>query len=207
MKNVEGRLKELFFYENRCREKGFTLIAGIDEAGRGPLAGPVAACALILPDGAAIEGVNDSKQLSAAKRETLETLIRASAVAVSVGFASHEEIDRFNILNATRLAMKRAVENLAPAPDFLLIDGKDTIDVPLPQQAIIRGDCLSHTVAAASIVAKVARDKIMRACHKRYPQYGFDKHKGYGTKAHREALKIHGLCPIHRQSFTKRIVT
>ena len=195
-----------FLYERQGYAAGFTRIAGIDEVGRGPLAGPVLACAMILPQDCLIEGIKDSKKLSPQKREVLAAQIKAQAVDWAVGMADAAEVDTVNILNATKLAMQRAVAGLSTLPGCLLIDGKDTLSSPIPQQAIIGGDGKSITIAAASIVAKVMRDALMLEYHVLYPGYGFDKHKGYGTKAHREAIRQNGLCPIHRRSFMKKWV-
>ncbi|MCG8616250.1 MAG: ribonuclease HII, partial [Desulfobacterales bacterium] len=174
---------------------------GIDEAGRGPLAGPVVSAAVILPTGFHCPGLTDSKKLSEKKREALYPVIRERAVAVGVGIADHQEIDRINVLQAALLSMKRAMEALSPAPDYLLIDGKFTIDSDLPQEAIVKGDSRSISVAAASIIAKVTRDRIMKELAERYPVYGFERHKGYPTKAHKQAILEHGPCPVHRRSF------
>jgi len=181
-------------------EKGFRLIAGIDEAGRGPLAGPVVAAAVILDK--LIDGLNDSKLLSALKRKRLFKIIKCEAVAIGVGIVSHQLVDRINIYQAARLAMKKAVLNLSLAPHHLLIDGNLSLDLEIPQTAIVKGDRKSCSIAAASIIAKVTRDKIMLRYHKKFPVYGFDRHKGYGTKLHFENLQKHGACPIHRRSFS-----
>ena len=182
------------------------MIAGIDEAGRGPLAGPVVSAAVILPHDFFCEGVNDSKKLSEKKRETLFPRIMDRAIAVSTGIASHHEIDDINILRASLLSMKRAVENLSslpgsPVPDFLLIDGKFTLDMDIPQSAIIQGDSKSMSIAAASIIAKVTRDALMKELHEVYPAYDFARHKGYPTQAHKAAILKHGPCPVHRLTF------
>ncbi len=182
------------------------MIAGIDEAGRGPLAGPVVSAAVILPHDFLCEGINDSKKLSEKKRDALFPKIMETAVAVATGIASHYEIDEINILRASLLSMKRAVENLSilpgsPVPDFLLIDGKFTLDMNIHQSAIIKGDSRSISIAAASIIAKVTRDAIMKELHELYPAYGFIRHKGYPTKEHKEAILRHGPCPVHRLTF------
>jgi len=182
------------------------MIAGIDEAGRGPLAGPVVSAAVILPHDFLCEGVNDSKKLSEKKRDALFPKIMETAVAVATGIASHHEIDEINILRASLLSMKRAVENLSilpgsPVPDFLLIDGKFILDMNIHQSAIIKGDSRSISIAAASIIAKVTRDAIMKELHELYPAYGFIRHKGYPTKEHKEAILRHGPCPVHRLTF------
>ena len=196
-----------FTYEREAAAKGYTAVCGVDEAGRGPLAGPVCAAAVILPSGCAIEGLNDSKKLSEKKREALFEQIKEKALAYGIAFASVDEIETYNILNATFLAMGRAVELLPEAADFALIDGNQ---VPkglcVPCRTLIKGDALSASVAAASILAKVTRDRYMLEMAEKYPQYGFEKHKGYGTKAHTEALRAHGPCEIHRLSFLGRIL-
>lgn len=188
-------------FEHHTLEKGYHAIAGIDEAGRGPLAGPVVSAAVVLPLNFDCPGVQDSKRLSEKKRDLLFPEIMAQALAVGVGMAGPGEIDQINILQASLLSMKRAVQNLDLAPDFLLIDGKFTLDMDLPQQAIVRGDSKSISIAAASIVAKVTRDRLMAREHLAYPLYNFIQHKGYPTQAHRQALLDHGPCPIHRKSF------
>ncbi|MFA5113133.1 MAG: ribonuclease HII [Candidatus Margulisiibacteriota bacterium] len=189
-------------YENRLRQKGFTLIAGIDEVGRGPLAGPVVAAAVILPPQYAIKGLNDSKLLSARQRERLCRVIKAKALAVGVGIAGHLEIDRLHIGRANRLAMERAVGKLGVKPDFLLIDGgRSKIKSVIPQQGMTGADRKSAAVAAASIIAKVARDRIMQKYHYLYRLYRFDRHKGYGTAEHCRLLRQYGPAPIHRRSF------
>ena len=206
MKEKEAeRLIELSKFEKEYFEKGYNLIAGIDEAGRGPLAGPVVAAAVILPKGCLIEGVNDSKKLSEKKREKLYDDIIENAIAWGVGIKDNNVIDEINILEATRLAMHEAIENLQVKPDFIFIDAEKKVDTDkIPYLPIIKGDALSISIAAASIIAKVTRDRMMREYDKEYPEYGFEKHKGYGTKVHVEAIKEHGLTPIHRRSFTKK---
>ncbi len=198
-------------FEHDTQRKGYQNIAGIDEAGRGPLAGPVVSAAVILPPGFACQGITDSKKLSEKRREALFPLIKSQALAVGIGMADHREIDRINILQASLLSMKRAVQDLAKAPyfllpDFLLIDGKFTIDMDLPQQAIVRGDSRSISIAAASIIAKVTRDRYMADLHTTYPLYNFIQHKGYPTKAHKLAIIEHGPCPFHRTTFNGVIV-
>ncbi len=188
-------------FEHHTHEKGYHTIAGIDEAGRGPLAGPVVSAAVILPLDFDCPGVQDSKKLSEKKRELLFPQILGQALAVGVGMADPREIDQINILQASLLSMKRAVQNLDLAPDFLLIDGKFTLHMDLPQQAIVRGDSKSISIAAASIVAKVTRDRLMAQQHLTYPEYNFIRHKGYPTREHRQALLDHGPCPIHRKTF------
>ncbi|WP_347488561.1 ribonuclease HII [Desulfoscipio sp. XC116] len=195
------RLKEIHKYEESCCFKGYKLIAGVDEAGRGPLAGPVAAGAVILPDDIEICGVNDSKQLSNKKRKQLAGQIKEAALCWSIGLATEEEIEKLNIRNATHLAMARAVNKLKIKPDILLVDGFLIPDLEIEQQAIVGGDGKSVSIAAASILAKVERDRIMDKYHATYPEYGFDKHKGYGTKQHFEAIMRYGPCPIHRKDF------
>ena len=182
------------------------MIAGVDEAGRGPLAGPVVSAAVILPHDFLCEGIDDSKKLSEKKRAALFPKIMETAVAVATGIASHHEIDEINILRASLLSMKRAVENLStcpgsPVPDFLLIDGKFTLDMNTHQSAIIKGDSRSISIAAASIIAKVTRDAIMKELHEIYPAYGFIRHKGYPTTDHKKAILRHGPCPVHRMTF------
>lgn len=192
----------LLRYDNELRLQGFTLIAGVDEAGRGPLAGPVVAAAVILPDGVRLPGLNDSKKLSAAKRETLAVQIKKTALAWAVGLATVSEIERENIHRASLWAMKRAVRGLEIVPHYLLVDGRALIpDLPVSQRALAGGDGLSAAVAAASILAKVTRDHLMRTYHHVYPEYGFDRHKGYPTAAHLEKLSAFGPCPIHRAGF------
>jgi len=193
-------------FEHNAKTLGYNMIAGIDEAGRGPLAGPVVSAAVILPHDFLCEGINDSKKLSEKKRDALFPKIMETAVAVATGIASHYEIDEINILRASLLSMKRAVENLSilpgsPVPDFLLIDGKFTLDMNIHQSAIIKGDSRSISIAAASIIAKVTRDAIMKELHELYPAYGFIRHKGYPTKEHKEAILRHGPCPVHRLTF------
>ncbi len=192
---------DLYRFERRLHRLGYRLIAGIDEAGRGPLAGPVVAAAVILHPDRPIAGVNDSKKLTERSRERLFEQIQEAALAIGIGSLPPVEIDRINILQATRQAMLAAVCQLAPTPDALLIDGITAIDTPLYQQTITRGDSLSASIAAASIIAKVTRDRLMRDYDTAYPQYGFGRHKGYGSAAHLAALRRHGPCPIHRASF------
>jgi ribonuclease HII len=192
---------DFWAYEKALRDKGFDRIAGVDEAGRGPLAGPVVSAAVVLPAGFDTKGVNDSKQLTPAQRDRTYERIYAEAQAVGIGIVDPVEIDRINILRAALLSMAIAVANIRPCPGYLLIDGTFCISADFPQQPIPQGDCLSASIAAASIVAKVTRDRIMRRYHEDYPQFGFDCHKGYATAAHREALACHGPCAIHRRSF------
>tara|TARA_Y100000590_G_scaffold81865_1_gene91145 strand:- start:1 stop:609 length:609 start_codon:yes stop_codon:yes gene_type:complete len=192
---------DLYEFETKASHQGFNNIAGIDEAGRGPLAGPVVAAAVILLSKINIPELNDSKKLSPKKREELFPKIQEMSVAYSVTVIDQGVIDEINILQATRLAMKKAVETLKITPGLLLIDGNQKIDSNLNQWAIVKGDSRSLTIAAASVLAKVTRDRIMDDYHKLYPQYGFDRHKGYGTKLHRNLIQEHGPCPIHRKTF------
>ena len=192
----------MWTYEKKAASSGFLYIAGVDEAGRGPLAGPVVSSAVILPPHFDEEGVTDSKKLSPSKRERFFDRICEKAVSVGIGVADHNEVDRLNILQASLLSMIRAVENLSVKPDHLLIDGIFTLSYPLKQQAIKKGDSLSISIAAASIIAKVTRDRMMAHLDTEYPQYGFAGHKGYPTKAHRDAIIRFGPCPIHRKSFS-----
>ena len=191
--------------EEEAKQAGFDLVAGVDEAGRGPLAGPVVAAAVILPAGFDIAGVRDSKTLSPEARERLFDRITEGAAAVGVGLCDHAEIDRMNILRASLLSMSRAVDALCVRPGFLIVDGKFKAPLDIPQRAVIRGDALCVSVAAASIVAKVTRDRMMEDFDRRYPGYGFCRHKGYGTAEHLAALSARGPCPIHRLSF-KRVL-
>ena len=183
----------------------FELICGVDEAGRGPLAGPVCAAAVILPKGLVIPGLNDSKKLSDKRRRELFPIIQQEAVSFGIAFASQEEIDEINILQATFLAMRRAMEQLNPQPEFALIDGNRETDFGVPCKTVIKGDSLSANIAAASVLAKVTRDNWMMEAAEKYPGYGFEIHKGYGTKAHYAALEKLGPCPIHRRSFLKKL--
>lgn len=192
---------DLWAFEKALTADGYTKIAGIDEAGRGPLAGPVVSAAVILPFDFDPDGITDSKKLTVRQRERLYEYIYAEATAVSIGIVDAVEIDRINILQATKLSMTMAVDNLSPLPDHLIIDGNFNIPSPLPQQAIVKGDARSVSIAAASIIAKVSRDYLMRRYHDDYPQFGFDRHKGYPTKAHKAAIAEHGPCLIHRRSF------
>lgn len=189
-------------FEQEARRCGYRHIAGVDEAGRGPLAGPVVAAAVILPVRCRLAGVNDSKQLSEGERERLYTAILGKAAGVGIGSADAGEIDSLNILEATRLAMRRAIENLAPSPDYLLIDAVALPAVRVPARPIIKGDALSLSIAAASIIAKVTRDRLMAAYHETFPQYNFNLHKGYGTAEHLQRLARYGPCAIHRRTFT-----
>lgn len=188
-------------FEAEVRARGFRVIAGLDEAGRGPLAGPVVAAAVVLPPRGGLKGIDDSKKLSAGQREEIFSLLQAKARALGIGMVEAREIDRLNILRASLKAMELAVENLSVSPDFLLIDGIHPLNLPLSQRTIPKGDQRCLSIAAASIVAKVTRDRLMIAYHDEYPEYNFARHKGYGTKEHLEAIRKHGCCPIHRQSF------
>lgn len=200
----EERLQQMAFYESRLRSLGYSLIAGVDEAGRGPLAGPVVAAACILPADSFFPGLNDSKKISSQKREALfEQLINHPYVLYGLGIVSSERIDAINILQATFEAMQHSVKALSQAPDYLLIDGNQLPQLSCPSQAIIRGDSLSISIAAASVIAKVTRDRIMKEASLKWPEYGFAKHMGYGTKGHLGAIDRFGLCPIHRKSFRR----
>jgi ribonuclease HII len=201
------RLLEMSRYEKEAYNRGYLYVAGIDEAGRGPLAGPVVAACVLLPKGCLIEGVNDSKKLSAAQREKLYDIIVDKAISIGTGIIDEKCIDEINILNATKLAMKNAVAQIKPCPDLLLIDAVTLEDVKIAQLPIIKGDSLSISIAAASIIAKVTRDRIIDQADDIYPQYGFKRHKGYGTEEHINAIKKYGICPIHRISFTKHFTT
>ena len=197
-------MSELWNYEHACYDEGYDLVCGVDEAGRGPLAGPVCAAAVILPRDLQIEGLNDSKKLTDKRRRALFDVITAQAVSYGIAFASEQEIDEINILQATFLAMRRALDQLSVRPAIALIDGNRETDFGLPVRTIVKGDSLSANIAAASVLAKVTRDDFMLEQAQRSPQYGFDVHKGYGTRAHYEALRQHGPCPIHRRSFLKK---
>jgi ribonuclease HII len=190
-------------FERRARERGFSLVAGIDEAGRGPLAGPVVAAAVILPEKAPLDHLNDSKKLSPKRREQLFGTIYEHAVSVGIGIVDPVEIDRINILQATLLSMAMAVDNLLPRADYLLIDGTFPIKSALPQKCLKQGDSRCLSIAAASVVAKVTRDRIMKCYDEEFPEFGFGKHKGYGTKAHCEAIRTFGSCRIHRKTFRR----
>ena len=190
--------------ENEAFEEGYQIICGVDEAGRGPLAGPVCAAAVILPKNLEIPGLTDSKKLTDKKRRELFPVIKEQAIAYGIGLASHEEIDNINILQATYLAMERALAQLSVKPDLALIDGNRAKDFGIPVKTVVKGDSLSMNIAAASILAKVTRDDLMLEMAEKYPEYGFEVHKGYGTKAHYEALRNHGASAIHRQTFLKK---
>ena len=191
-------------YERELLKKGFKYICGVDEVGRGPLAGPVVCCAVIMPLDDIIGGVDDSKKVPAKRREKLAELIGQKAIACHISRIEPEIIDKINILEATKLCMKEAVEGLSVKPDFVLTDGNMTLDISFPQESIIKGDALSYSIGCASIVAKVFRDKIMDEYAKIYSSYGFEKNKGYGTAEHIKGIKEAGLCAIHRRSFTKK---
>ena len=196
--------KNMWAFEEECFAQGYVSVCGVDEAGRGPLAGPVCAAAVILPKGLVIPGLDDSKKLTDKKRRELMPIIKEQAIAYGIGMASHEEIDSINILQATFLAMERAIAQLEGKADFALIDGNREKDFGLPVRTVVKGDSLSANIAAASVLAKVTRDDLMDEMAKLYPQYGFEIHKGYGTKAHYEALRTYGHCAIHRLSFLKK---
>ena len=205
-KEIE-RLNTLKIIEEDLHKKGFEQICGIDEAGRGPLAGPVVVAGVILPKDSFIEGVNDSKKVSEKKRELLYDKILDEAISYSVAIIGQDVIDEINILNATKKGVTSVVEGLDVKPNLIVIDALEHIDTKgIPYESIIKGDAKCYSIAAASIVAKVTRDRIMRQWDEIYPQYGFAKHKGYGTAAHISAIKEYGLCPIHRRSFTKNFV-
>ena len=205
-KEIE-RLNILKNIENNWHKKGKKLVCGIDEAGRGPRAGPVVVAAVIMPEDSFIEGVNDSKKVSEKKREKLYDEITENAIAWSVGIIDQNEIDEINILNATKKGLTTALTELKEKPDIILVDALTKIDtLGIPYESIIKGDAKSYSIAAASIIAKVTRDRIMRQWDEIYPQYGFINHKGYGTKAHIDAIKQYGLCPLHRKSFTKNFI-
>ena len=203
----QERLEKLKEIEKDLNLKGFNKICGIDEAGRGPLAGPVVVAAVVMPQDSFIEGVNDSKKVSEKKREKLYDEITSSAVAWAVAIIDQKEIDDINILNATKKGLTTALMELSEKPDIILVDALTGIDtLGIPYQSIIKGDAKSYSIAAASIIAKVTRDRIMRQWDEIYPEYGFEKHKGYGTKAHIEVIKSNGICPIHRKSFVKNFI-
>ena len=189
--------------EQELKAQGFTCICGVDEAGRGPLCGPVFAAACILPDGLYIEGLNDSKKLTEKKREKLFDIIKNEAVAYSIASADVEEINEMNILEAALLAMRRAIDGLGVKADFAIIDGNIARDFPIPARAVVKGDSKSMSIAAASVLAKVARDRLCLELDRKYPQYGIAKHKGYGTKEHMDALRKYGPSPIHRKKFIR----
>lgn len=200
------RLDGMYIIEREKRLKGYDIICGTDEAGRGPLAGPVYAAAVILPEELFIPGLNDSKKLSEKRREELFNVITEKAVAYSIASVDEKRIDEMNILNASLEAMNIAVGTLDIKPDFVLVDGNMTRGLCFPCEAVVKGDAKSASIAAASILAKVSRDRYMIKMAEEYPQYGFEKHKGYGTKAHSEAILKYGPCPIHRRSFLKKLL-
>lgn len=192
-------------FEKEALAKGYKSVCGVDEAGRGPLAGPVCAAAVILPEGVIIDGVNDSKKLSEKKRESLFDVIREQALSYSIAYATVDEIEEINILNATMLAMRRAIDGLDIKADYAMIDGNKIPPIDIDTECIVKGDAKSMSIACASILAKVSRDRLLYKYAEEYPMYGFDKHKGYGTKVHREAILKYGPCPYHRKSFLKKL--
>lgn len=192
-------------FEKEALAKGYKSVCGVDEAGRGPLAGPVCAAAVILPEGVIIDGVNDSKKLSEKKRESLFDVIRELALSYSIAYATVDEIEEINILNATMLAMRRAIDGLEIKADYAMIDGNKIPPIDIDAECIVKGDAKSMSIACASILAKVSRDRLLYKYAEEYPMYGFDKHKGYGTKVHREAILKYGPCPYHRKSFLKKL--
>lgn len=193
-----------FLYERELTERGFKYVCGVDEVGRGPLAGPVVCAAVIMRADGVVEGVDDSKKLTAKKREKLSALIRQNAIAWAICRVEPQTIDEINILQATRLCMKNAVESLSVRPDFVLTDGNMTLDISIPQQSVVGGDAACYSIGSASIIAKVYRDEVMDEYAAEYPVYAFEKNKGYGTAAHISAIKECGICPIHRRSFTTK---
>lgn len=197
-------MTDMWNIENEYFSKGVGIICGVDEAGRGPLAGPVCAAAVILPANLELPGLADSKKLTDKRRRELFPMIKEKAIAYGIGFASEQEIDEINILQATFLAMERALAQLNVRPDLALIDGNREKDFGIPVKTVVKGDSLSANIAAASILAKVSRDDVMMALAEKYPQYGFEIHKGYGTKAHYEALRANGASPVHRSTFLKK---
>lgn len=203
----EQRLIELKQIEKNLHQKGFKYICGIDEAGRGPLAGPVVVASVIMPEGSMIEGVNDSKKISEKKREKLYDLILEEAISYGVGIVDQTEIDEINILNATKKGLTMSLKELTVRPDLIIVDALNHIDtMGIPYEPIIKGDAKAYSISAASIIAKVTRDRIMREWATVYPQYSFEVHKGYGTAKHIEAIKEYGICPLHRKSFTRNLV-
>ena len=198
-------MTELWELENEIYAEGFSLICGVDEAGRGPLAGPVYAAAVILPRDAVIEGLNDSKKLTEKKREALFDVITERALTYGIASASVEEIEKLNILNATFLAMNRAIDKLDPIPELALIDGNRSTGIAMPSRCVVKGDSRCADIAAASILAKVSRDRYMLNLAEKYPQYHFEQHKGYGTKLHYEAIREYGPSPEHRPSFLRKM--
>lgn len=204
MRDPDKEPCDLWQTERTLHREGIALVCGVDEAGRGPLAGPVCAAAVILPEDCELPGLNDSKKLTEKKRETLFPLIEEKALAYGIAFATVEEIERMNILAAALLAMDRAIARLDPAPALALIDGNTTRGISVPARSVVGGDGKCACIAAASVLAKVTRDRLMKELAERYPQYGFDKHKGYGTRAHYEAIEKYGPSPVHRPSFLKK---
>ena len=203
----EQRLISLKQYESELRNKGYKYICGIDEAGRGPLAGPVVVASVIMPENSMIEGVNDSKKVSEKKREKLYDLILEEAISYGVGIIGQDEIDEINILNATKKGLTTSLKELTQKPDLIIVDALTHIDtLGIPYESIIKGDAKCYSISAASIIAKVTRDRIMREWDKIYPQYGFAQHKGYGTSAHINAIKEYGPCPLHRKTFIKHFL-
>lgn len=194
-----------YLHQKQAMESGYQLVCGVDEAGRGPLAGPVCAAAVILPVDCEIEGLNDSKKLSEKKREALFEMIIEKAISYGIGWSDQKEIDQVNILQATFLAMSRAVSQLSPAAEFALIDGNRMPSLNIPGEAVVKGDGQCACIAAASILAKVSRDRLLIGLDRQYPEYGFAQHKGYGTKAHYAAIKQYGILPVHRKSFLKNL--
>ena len=192
-------------FENQAHADGYKIVCGVDEAGRGPLAGPVYAAAVILPDGLEEMGINDSKKMTEKKREALFDIIVDNAVAYGIGFATEKEIDEINILNATFLAMRRAVEAMGVKPDLVLVDGNRKPNTGYEEMTLVKGDAKSISISAASILAKVSRDRYMKDLAERHPEYKFEQHKGYGTKLHYEKIMEHGISPVHRRSFLKKI--
>ena len=192
--------------ENQAHADGYTVVCGVDEAGRGPLAGPVYAAAVILPDGLEELGINDSKKMTEKKREALFDIICDNAIAYGIGFATEKEIDEINILNATFLAMRRAVEAMGEKPDLVLVDGNRKPVTGYEEVTVVKGDAKSISIAAASILAKVSRDRYMKELAERHPEYKFEQHKGYGTKLHYEMIEQYGILPDHRRSFLKKIL-
>jgi ribonuclease HII len=205
LQKLRDKAEQMLINERRLWDQGYLYLAGLDEAGRGPLAGPVVSACVILPKGLVIEGVDDSKKLTASKREDLFDQISKKAIAIGVGIIDHCRIDNVNILYATKEAMIQAVNACKQQPDYLLLDAIHLKDMPLPQLSIIGGDAKSQSIAAASIIAKVTRDRMMEGFARLYPEYGFDKHKGYGTAEHIEAIRKFGISPIHRKSFLIKI--
>jgi len=200
------RQEKMWEIEKDLKQKGYSYIAGVDEAGRGPLAGPVYAAAVILPDNAELSGINDSKKLSPKKREELYEKITEIAISYSICSVDEKEIDEINILNATHKAMNGAVDGLSKKPDYVIIDGNSIKGMELPHETVVKGDAKSISIAAASILAKVARDRYIDKMGEVYPEYGFEQHKGYGTKAHTDAILKYGVCPIHRRTFLKKLL-